>query len=423
MEENNEVKTEKKVNSIFEKFKKNTALILVFAVVLAYLGIEIRNVLNVKLETQTAVETVVYDTIDARALVVRNESAIPNRSGAVTVPYVANGEKVKVGGRVAMQFPNEESAHAYSDYINLEKKLNYYIDMEKSAVGQATDVQSLDKDILSDINGYIRSNSKNDAEKANSYAENLNSKFTRRQILIGKEIDFSSIISSIESEMNALGGSSLKPAGYIQTPESGIFMQYSDGLENAFDYKNIENVDIETLNGYIATAEENENSANNAGKIIRDFDWYFCAVVSADALIGIQNGDKVDVALKNSDDVISCKIVNGAEITPGQKETALVIKCSEVNGELASLRVEDIKIRIAEHRGIKMPLEAVHIKDGEKGVYALVASVVEWRRADILYTGDNYVILSDNSETENGIKLYDEIIVRGKDLHDGKVYT
>lgn len=379
MEENNEVKKEEKVNSVFSKLKKNIALILVFIIVFAYLGIEIRNVLNVKLETQTAVETVIYDTIDAKALVIRNENAIPNRSTAVTVPYVANGEKVKVGGKVAMQFPSEESAHTYSDYKELEKKLEYYVEMEKSAVGQATDVQSLDKDILNDINGCIRSNSRNDFNAASDYAESLNSKFTRRQILIGQDIDFSSVISAIESEMNAIGSSSAEPTGYVQTPESGVFMQYTDGLENAFDYENAPSLDVDTLNGYIAEAEANAVETNNVGKIISDFDWYFCSVVSAESLIGLQNGDKVDVALENSDDVISCRIESGAEITPGQKEAALILKCSEVNGELASLRLENIKIRIGEHKGIKMPLEAVHIKDGEKGVYALVASVVEWR--------------------------------------------
>lgn len=410
----------KKENKAFSKIKQNIALVLVFVLVFAYMGIELNNVLNVKLETRTAVVSTVYDIVEARALVIRNEKAIENETGAVTMPYVENGEKVKIGGRVAMQFASEEGARAYADYLELQKELDYYREMEKSTVGHAADVQSLDKDILQDLNGYIRANVKSSSTSAREYANGLNDKLTRRQILIGEKIDFSSIIQSIEAEMKALGASD--PTGYFTTDTSGMFMQYTDGFEDDFDYSDIENLNAETLNGYIALAEKGEET-NNVGKIVSDFDWYFCSVVSADKLIGLQNGDKLDVTLKNSDNVINCKIVTGAEIAPGQKESVLVLKCSEMNAELASLRVEDIEIRVGEHTGVKMPLDAVRVKDGEKGVYALVASVVEWRRADILYTGEDYVILSDNSETDDGIKLYDEIIVRGKELHDGKVYT
>lgn len=413
-------KAKKTENKAFSKIKQNIALVLVFALVFAYMGIELNNVLNVKLETRTAVASTVYDVVEAKALVIRNEKAIENKTGAVTVPYVENGEKVKVGGRVAMQFASQESARTYADYLELQKELEYYVNMEKSTVGQAADVESLDKDILEDLNGYIRANAKSSSLSAREYANELNDKLTRRQILIGEQIDFTSIIKSIEAEMKALG--SAQPTGYFTTETSGIFLQYTDGFEGEFDYKDLENLNAETLNSYIALAEKG-GETNNIGKIVSDFDWYFCSVVSADKLIGLQNGDKLDVTLKNSDNVIKCEIVTGAEISPGQKESVLVLKCSEMNAEYASLRVEDIEIRVGEHTGISMPLDAVHVKDGEKGVYALVASVVEWRKADILYTGDDYVILSDNSETEDGIKLYDEIIIRGKELHDGKVYT
>lgn len=421
MEDSSREKDNVKATGFLNWLKRNIAVILIFAIGIGFVSIEMNRVLNVKLETQTAVESVVYDTIEARAVVIRNERVIENKGGAVTVPLVENGEKVKIGGEVAMQFASEESAQSYSDYLRLQKELDYYVEMEKSAVGQATDVQSLDKDILDDVNALVRGNARIDTDSAENYTKSLNNKFTRRQLLVGSEIDFSAIIKSIREQMSSLG--SIKPSGSVNSDSSGIFMQYTDGLEGTFDYANVRNLDVETINSYIEQAQENESEANNVGKIINDFDWYFCTVVSADKLIGIENGDKVDITLKNSSNVLSCKIVSGAETTPGQKESALILQCSDVNGELASLRLEDIEIRIGEHRGIKMPLNAVHVKDGEKGVYALVASVVEWRKADILYTGEDYVILTDNTKTENGIKLYDEIIIRGKDLHDGKVYA
>lgn len=422
MDENNKTQNDNKFKNAFSKVKGNLAIIIVFILVFVWVFVEIGKVVNVKLETQTAVEDIVYETIEAKALVVRNESVVANDKGAVTVPYVADGEKVKVGGKVAMEFPSEESAHTYSDYLDLEKELQYYEEMQKSAVGQATDVGSLDKDILQDVNGYIRSNAVTDLVNSKIYSNDLNDKFTRRQILIGEDIDFSSIISSIENEINSLGASSNQPTGYVSTDMSGIFTRYTDGCESMFDYKNVDKIDVETLENYIESVS-NAKPTNSIGKIVRDFDWYFCAVVKTDQITELKNGKKVEVTLKDSDDVLDCKIVSGADAPLGKEETVLVLKCSEMNSDIAALRVEDIKIRVNSHEGIKMPLEAVHIKDGEKGVYALVSSVVEWRKADVLYTGEDYVILSYDPKLENGIKLYDEIIIRGRDLHDGKVYT
>lgn len=422
MDENNKTQNQNKFLKFFSKIKGNLAIILVVVVVFVWFFAEIGRVVNVKLETQTALEDVVYDTIDTKALVVRNESVIANDKGAVTVPYVADGDKVKVGGKVAMEFSSEEKAHTYSDYLDLEKEIQYYEEMEKSSVGQVTDVESIDKDILQDVNGYIRSNAVMDSVNSKVFADELNSKFTRRQILIGEKIDFSTVISSVQSEIDALGASSCQPTGYVTTDMSGIFTRYTDGCESMFDYENIEKIDVETLQNYIKNVE-NAKPTNSIGKIVRDFDWYFCTVVKTSDITTLKNGNKVEVTLKNSDEVLNCKIISGADAPLGKEETVLVLKCSEMNSEMASLRLEDIKIRVDSHKGIKMPIEAVHIKNGEKGVYALVSSVVEWRKADVLYTGEDYVILSYDSKDKDGIKLYDEIIIRGRDLHDGKVYA
>lgn len=422
MDENKTTKTENKFQKAFSKVKGNLAIILVIVLVVVWVFAEVAKVVNVKLETKTAVETTVYDTIETTALAIRNESVIANDKGAVTVPYVADGDKVKVGGRVAMAFPSEENAHTYSDYLDLEKELQYYQEMEKSSVGQVTDVESLDKDILQDINGYIRSNAITDSVNSRVYANSLNDKFTRRQILIGEQIDFSSVIGSIESEINALGPNSCQPTGFVTTDMSGIFSRYTDGCETMFDYSKVKNLDVDGLRQYIDQIE-NAKPTNSIGKIVRDFDWYFCAVLKSDQVSDLKNGDKVEVTLKDSDDVLDCTIVSGADAPIGKEETVLVLKCSEMNSKIASLRLEEIIIRVNSHKGIKMPLDAVHVKNGEKGVYALVSSVVEWRKADIVYTGEDYVILNYDPELEDGIKLYDEIIIRGKDLHDGKVYT
>jgi len=403
--------------------KQNIVAVLVVLLIFIYVLVQCYSVLNVKFKTQTAALTAVYDTIDVKALAVRDEQEILSGGGLVTVPLLKDGEKVQRGGQIAMQFQNADSAERYSQYLELTDTLKYYGDMESQAVGQATDVESLDKAILSDVNNYIRSVSSENSGKITDYQDSLNDKFTRRQLLIGENIDFSSVVSSINAEIDALDIKNANPAGYINAENSGIFSGYTDGLESTFDYSKIEQLDVETLNSYIEAANAPRQS-EAIGKVIKSFDWYFCAVVDTADLTGLKNGKTLEITLKDSSEVIKCKIVKGAEDTPlGTEKTVLVLKCNEINSNISSFRLEDIQIRLNKYEGIKVPLEAVHVEENQKGVYALVSSVVKWRPAEVLYTGDDFALLSYNKDTEDGIKLYDQIIIQGKELHDGKVYA
>ena len=66
-------------------------------------------------------------------------------------------------------------------------------------------------------------------------------------MIIGEDIDFSTVKQGLEQKLNAINLESCKPTGYVSTKESGIFSSYSDGCETAFDYKNIDKLDVNTL--------------------------------------------------------------------------------------------------------------------------------------------------------------------------------
>ena len=422
MESNEKAKGFKR-NKTLKVNKEWLAMGFVVFLIVAYLAVQLYGVFNVRLKTQTAVISTVYETVQAKALAVRNEKVVSAGENAVTAATVGDCEKVNKGGEIAKIFANAESAQEYSTYKSLEEQLEYYDDMENQAVGQAADVESLNKDVITDINGLVRANAAGNVQSAADYCSELNDKFTRIQILVGDNIDFSSVMKEIEEKINAINKNACKPTGYVQADESGIFSSYTDGLETAFDYSAISSgLGVETLQQWLNEAQDAEAS-QSLGKLITSFEWYFCAIVEPSQIKGLENGDKIDVSVSGTDHVYSCKIISGAENQPGVQKTALVLQCSEMNSDIASLRTADIELRLNSYEGIKMPASAVHMNNGEKGVYALVASVVEWRKADVLYTQGDYVVLSYDAKDTDGIRLYDQIITQGKELRDGKVYT
>ncbi len=409
-----------------KKLKKdNIAIIIAVLLVAVYIFYECYSVTHIDLETQTALTSTVYEKIDAQALIVRNEHTIDNSSGGITVPCTEDGAKINVGGNVAMVFSSSENATQYSKYAEIQKNLEYYENLESQTMGQAANVESINNEINENVNEYIRCVNDSNIEESDNAANVLNDSLIRRQLIVGENIDFVSIIQNLRKQAETFSASSSKPDKYITTDESGVFSSYTDGYENIVDYDKIESISADKLKKALKTvSSSNEKKADYIGKLVTSYGWYFACVVPSDSVSSISDGESVDVALKNDDDtILKAEIISGADPEAEKKETVLILKCNDMDSRIASLRKEDIEIRYDKYAGIKVPVDALHVVDGKKGVYALISSQVKFREAEVIYTEDDYVLLSYDPDNENGIRLYDKIITQGKDLEDGKVYT
>ena len=414
-----------KVNKNPDKIRGDVvAIIIVMIIIAGYIFFECYSATHTEVETITAVTSTVYETIDAQALVIRDEQIVENNSGNVTVSCAADGEKVKINGNIAMLFSSEQSAKDYQTLNRLHSELDYYVSLESKPDSIAANIETIDKEIISSVNDYIRSMSLSSADKSSAYSKELNNKLTRRQMIIGQDIDFSQSKNDLLNEINAIDAGSCKPIGYLTSDRSGVFSSYTDGLEEAFDYENVENLDIDTLNAYIEKVKNSKNEGKTFGKLISAYEWYFCCVVRAEDVKNISNGDTLEVAVKDSDEVYKCEVLCGADVELGKTETVLVLKCSHMNGAITSMRLEDIEIRYASYTGFKVPSSAIHVdEDGNKCVYALVANQVSLREGEIIYSTKDYSVFEYDPNNSNSIRFYDQIITKGKDLRDGKVYT
>ena len=117
----------------------------------------------------------------------------------------------------------------------------------------------------------------------------------------------------------------------------------------------------------------------------------------------------------------------------------VTLRCKLMNEELVTLRKEKAEIILNRHNGLKINHQAIQKnEEGLDGVYVLSGNLVEFSPIDIKYYGDDYVIAGkyyayktnekgkqeidlDKTDEYRAIRLYDNIIVKGKNLHDGKI--
>lgn len=404
------------------KQKDSIAIIVVVLLVLVYIIAECYSVTRIQLETSTAALSTVYESVDSTAVIIRDEHPLHVSADGVTVSAVNDGDKVNVGGNIAMVFSSKDKAGNYSKYVQTQKQLAYYENLESQTIGQAASVDSINSEIDKDVNEYIRCIADGDTQSVETAGGYVNDGLIRRQMIIGENVNLVSIIQDLRKQAESYSLSAT-PDRFITTDESGVFSGYTDGFEQSVDYAEIQELTVDDVEMLTKKFTEKKDSSN-LGKIIKSYSWYMATVVDADVVQGIENGSKLQIALKdNGDTVLTMRIVSGAQPEPGAEKTVLILECAELNEQLLNLRVEDIEIRFKSYDGIKVPASALHVVDGKKGVYVLISSQVKFRQADVIYTDDDYVLLSYDADNKKGIRIYDKIITQGKDLEDGKVYT
>lgn len=400
--------------------KSNVLIISVIVLIVLFVVIQFYKVTHIELKTQTATISTVYDKVSSEALFIRDESVVEKSPSGVTVACFQDGDKINVNGNVAMQFSSSKAAANYSKYAELTKQIKYYQTLEAQTVGQSADLETINEDIEQKVINYADGLAKN---RIGDTAEDLDSVLVRRQLIIGEDVNLLSIIENLRDQRNNYQSYS-KPDRYIKTDKSGVFSSYTDGYENLIDYSKAEETTIDGFKSALKAVDKAQNVSNNIGKLVTSYTWYIQTLVSADTVKNLENGDYVNIVLKDdTSKSFKAEIVNGAEIALGQKETLLVLKLNEMDADIAKLRKAEIEIRRNTYEGIKVPSEALHVLDGKKGVYVLIASQVKFREVNVIYSDDDYVLAEYDESNEKSIHLYDKIITQGKDLKDGKVYT
>ena len=92
---------------------------------------------------------------------------------------------------------------------------------------------------------------------------------------------------------------------------------------------------------------------------------------------------------------------------------------------MLGLSLEEAKIYFESYEGLRVDADALHIVDGEKGVYVKYGNLARWRKIQIVYQNEEYMLVAEDGKvgTDNELRMFDEVIVEGTDLRDGKILS
>ena len=101
----------------------------------------------------------------------------------------------------------------------------------------------------------------------------------------------------------------------------------------------------------------------------------------------------------------------------------IVLQCQTISAEVLGLGCETVQVDLKTYEGIRIDKAALHIVNGQRGVYVKYGDLQRFRRITILYEDDTYILVPEGGKVgeDNELRLYDEVIVEGSNLQDGKL--
>ena len=384
---------------------------------IAYLCYHVLIVPYQSIETEQTVSYTARDTIEAeQAYIIRTETVVESDAKGSYRYSIGNGERVASGSVIADIYNNDTVVQSVAKIEDLDRQIENLESLSNYSSGVVVDIGQLNDQAHGSLVELLNSVEQGDFSDCRTKAQDLLSVINRRQTITGQTADFTSLISSLKVQRENLAASIGNPIGSVKSPCAGYFVSSVDGYENAFNIDDIDSLTPEKLKE-IKGEQPKENAV---GKVVSDVNWYIAVAITFEQSLQFAPGDKVEVDISTSAVVTVPAKVLQVNKSVASNEAVLILSCSYMSSELSSLRTPSVSVVLHSYDGLRVSDKAIRVNDGKKGVYTSNGTSIEFVPVKVLYTGNGYVVCERADPMKKGLHIYDDVVVKGKNLYDGK---
>lgn len=413
--------------------------------VLCYVGYQILHIVNPPNTYETILTATVEDKVRADGVLLFNETIIP---GSGDIGYlVEDGARVSAGAVVAEVYTSRDQSALRASLTELKEQIDL---LQRAENVSSTQVDHMIQERTTAVYDLIDAVDQGRLEELDSGREDYLLAQNKILVVTGEAMGFSSWIAALQAEAEQVQSRLGTPA-QITAPLTGYFVRSANTRQLTQSADAILAMDAAALKAYLDGGAD-AKLTGCAGKMVSGFSWTYCGVCTA------QQGQK----LLKADGTPLTKTVKIR--FPGQTDRALeakltevtideeaglarfVLTCNSITADVLRLGQADAEIIVNETTGLRVPAAAVHYvlqtsPDGEDktetgenyvpGVYVKFGNLARFCRIDGANTdcapvadGD-YLIVSPKgtSGSVSELRLYDQVIVEGQNLYDGKLLS
>lgn len=397
---------------------EHKALKVILCIILVvFIGNQIYSSVYKPITTVSAEHYTATEGFKIQGIIIREEKTIAsNHSGALHF-VLSSGERVAKNGAIANIYSSADTSVKVNRIEQLKQRIADIEEMQGYNDVEAADISLVNNKVNSSLNTMIRGVATGEFSSFEADSAELLTNISRRQMITGEQTDFSARLNELKTELDSLNASLPQPVGNITTDVSGYFVSSVDGYENVLSCDNIDNITPE----YIDQLKPESISNSQVGKIVSGYTWYIAAKVDISESLKYKVGDKLTLktTIKSTPELnVKLEKINTSENT----DTAVMIfSCQQMNSELASMRKGAMTIINSTYSGLRIPTKSLRVQEEKTGVYIRSGMMVKFVEVKVIYRTDEYIICEQEISNDQVLRLYDDVVVKGKRLYDGKI--
>ena len=400
-------------------------MLLLFLGAAAYFAVYAYHIIFGGYETATVYNYTGQSTLPAEGYLVREETVLSD-GGSLEEIVVAEGENVALGDVVARVYRSENALEQHRRLEALETELER-LEYIRSRGTEESDAMRLNGEIVEAMTDLKANAARQEFSNLGDKVENLQDLIFRRDFTYSTSSALSDQIDAVEEQIAELRSATESAVSTVYSPAAGIFSGLVDGYESCLTVDAL--TDLTPVALRELAGNQTEVSGQELGKVITSFRWYYAAVMSQDVTKHLSSGDTATVNFEGS--------------TGAQKMTVQSISAADENGKVAVvfvsnrnlssttlLREQNVDVAYGTYEGLRIPARALRAdqQTGQLGVYRISGAQAQWVPVELIFTGSDYYLvrsvteenMSQLQEAER-LKPGDEVLVRGKNIYDGKV--
>ncbi|MCL2077702.1 MAG: hypothetical protein FWH08_04765 [Oscillospiraceae bacterium] len=371
------------------------------------------------LQTEVAMIYTTSDAITFKGVLVRNEMLV-RYTGADVISYIhPDGSKLGRNSVVAQSYKSREDILLQRRIDELSERVRI---LESAEALANTDNSQLESYINQITNRHIQLLQQVNSGDYSSVAKLKNDYLSlqcKKRILRNDETDYRGLINSLENEITSLSARMSSQPQNVTIEEAGYFVSVVDGYETELNYDTLPYLNKEDIERIIREPML-ETGYGVIGKMIDDYKWRFVGVLDTDRTRSLYVGRVVDFRMGGGSQIVQATVVSVKRLDDGS--SIIIFECDTLTAEFASRRVSQFSLLLDSYKGIRIPTSAVHFNEqGERGVFVRNGPELVFRRIKDIRVEKDYLLVEDTTEIPGFISLYDNIVVKGRDLYEGKI--
>ena len=374
--------------------------------------------------------------MEARGILVREETILPDAGGSYVDQILAEGEKAAAGQAAALLYTDPAALTTRQAIRTLSAEIEQ-LQYALSSGTQATDASRLDGQVLSSITALRSLTAKGDLTALEDYALSLRTMVFKRDYAYGDTNaagQLGQLIQSKQAELVQLNASLNQVASVVYTPAAGVFSGTVDGWEGLLTPDKLEGLTAAGLEALLAQSPA--PAAGPVGKLITGSTWYFAALLEGTDT-GLKSGRTYTLTF--SGDYYGQIPMELDRVSLEGEQTLAIFSCRSHLADTTLLRAQTVDVVIHHLEGIRVPRQALRVEtvdeplesgnpDGPTRqvnrykVYIVERSQAWGREVEILYTDENfYLVRPVDPAAAKRLRAGDEIILNSSGIYDGKV--